>query len=104
MRATIRQTNLATLHEDVDKAMTLLEIDDNATYHQEAAINYPGQTPLVTENVMAGIEVRKLIRVQLQVAMHEVEQNDPATITLRWARASKRNNYRTQSSTYTKVC
>lgn len=104
MRATIRQTSLDALHGDVEAVMPQLEIEDHAMYYQLLVIADPGQPEAVKEDVMPGSAVRELIRVQLQLAMHEVEQNDPTEITLRWTRKSKRNNYRTQSCTYSKVC
>ncbi|WP_433916977.1 hypothetical protein [Streptomyces sp. NBC_01744] len=104
MRATIRRTNLDVLHGDVDAAMPQLEIEDHAMYYQLLVIAQPGEPDSIGEDVIPGSAVRELIRTQLQVAMHEVEQTDRDEITLRWTRKSKRNNYRTQSCTYSKVC
>jgi hypothetical protein len=103
MRAHIRRTSLVTLHADVDAAMPLLDIDDCATYRSELVINQPGEPAGHREETLTGAEARKTIRTQLLCAMHEVEQTSPDTITVRWTRKSKRNNYRTQSCTYTKV-
>lgn len=104
MRATIRRTNLDVLHGDVDSAMPLLDIDENATYYQLLVVARPGEADSIDEDVMPGTEVRKLIRTQLLVAMHEIQQDEPDTITLRWTRKSRRNKRRTQSCTYSKVC
>ncbi|MFC8889535.1 hypothetical protein ACFT54_09985 [Streptomyces cinereoruber] len=103
MRATIRQNSLANLHADVDAAMSRLRIDDSGTYRSVLVIRQPGEPTLTREEVLSGAEVRATLRVQLQVAMHEVEQDAPDVIEARWARESARNQYRTQTCTYTRT-
>ncbi|WP_432001607.1 hypothetical protein [Streptomyces sioyaensis] len=103
MRATIRRTNLDALHADVDAAMPLLDIDESATYRSELTIWQPGQPTSRSERTVVGAEARTTIRTLLLLSMHEVEQTAPEAVTVRWTRKSKRNSYRTQSCTFTKV-
>ncbi|WP_439082104.1 hypothetical protein [Streptomyces sp. WL006] len=103
MRATIRQTSLNTLHDDVDAAMALVDIDGSGTYRREFVVMRPGLPPTRTEETIPGHEVRAGLRAELLTAMHEVEQTTPGVIEARWSRSSKRNGYRTHTCTYTRI-
>ncbi|KPI33303.1 hypothetical protein OV450_1391 [Actinobacteria bacterium OV450] len=103
MRATVRRTSLATLHADATLALSRLDIDDAATYSETLAVYEPGKPDAIRTENFTGREVRQRILIQLQVTMHEAEQNEPTAITLRWTRQSKRNDYVTKSCTYTQL-
>ncbi|WP_228994705.1 hypothetical protein [Streptomyces sp. DH8] len=103
MRATIRQTNLTALHDDVDAAMALVDIDDSGTYRRQLVVTRPDLPPTRTEETIPGHEVRARLRVELLTTMHEVEQATPGVIEARWTRKSKRNGYRTHVCTYTRI-
>ncbi|WP_371098425.1 hypothetical protein [Streptomyces sanglieri] len=103
MRATIRHTIPGHTTDDVNKAMRELKIDDAGMYRELMVIKELGQPDAVRESVLPGIHVRRLIRIQLQESMNQVEQDEPTEIVLRWTRPTKRNHYRTRSCTYSQV-
>lgn len=104
MRANIRRTNLDALHADADAAMSQLRIDESATYTWTVTIWEPGQPTAERTETVVGRELATLVRVHLLTSMHEVEQDDTSdTITTRWTRKSKRNNYRTQQAVFAKA-
>ncbi|MEV5677023.1 hypothetical protein [Streptomyces sp. NPDC052179] len=103
MRASIRQNTLPNLHDDVEAAMALVDIDDSGTYRRVLVTSYPDRPSSRVEEVMPGREVRLTLRVELLTCMHEVKQSTPTAIEARWSRQSKRNDYRTRTSTYTRI-
>ncbi|GGZ73182.1 hypothetical protein ACFOOM_00990 [Streptomyces echinoruber] len=104
MRANIRRTSLDALHSDAEAALAQLTIDESATYTWTVTIRQPGQPTTERTETVPGRELARLIRAQLLTSMHEIEQDDTTgTITTRWTRQSKRNNYRTQEAVFTKL-
>lgn len=104
MRANIRRTNLDALHADADAALAQLTIDEAATYTWTLTIWQPGEPTVERTETVPGRELATLVRAQLLTSMHEIEQDDTTgTITTRWTRQSKRNNYRTQQAVFTKL-
>ncbi|CAM5479135.1 MULTISPECIES: hypothetical protein [Streptomyces] len=104
MRANIRRTTLDALHADADAALAQLQIDENATYTSTLTIWQPGQPTTERTELVPGRELAKLVRAQLLTSMHEIEQDGTTgTITTRWTRQSKRNNYRTQQAVFAKL-
>ncbi|MEH0579083.1 MULTISPECIES: hypothetical protein [Streptomyces] len=104
MRADIRRTNLDALHADADAALAQLKIDESATYTWTLTIWEPGEPAVERTETVPGRELATLVRAQLLTSMHEIEQDETTgTITTRWTRQSKRNNYRTKQAVFTKL-
>ncbi|MFI9026326.1 hypothetical protein [Streptomyces sp. NPDC053560] len=103
MRATIRLTNSDIRAEDATAAVKLLDIDETANYRMDWTFWTPGQATEHGTAYEAGDGLREITRILLMLPMHEVEQNEADTITLRWTRKTKRNNYRTHQCVISKV-
>lgn len=104
MRANIRRTNPDALHADADATLAQLKIDEAATYTWTITIWEPGQPTVERAETVPGRELATLVRAQLLTSMHEIEQDETtSTITTRWTRQSKRNNYRTQQAVFAKL-
>jgi hypothetical protein len=77
-----------------------IRIDDHATYYQLQVTEQPGKPQEITEGITSGFALREAIQRELTAGKGEVEQTDPAEVTVRW----NQNGRTTQSCTYSKVC